>query len=81
MEDSHDGRCHYPTTRRDVPTPTPFTAVARPVAPDRPQRGHPEQTVASFADWCRRFILFPGKRHPRELGLTEVAQFLESAAL
>jgi hypothetical protein len=22
------------------------------------QRGHDEGTVATFADWCRRFILF-----------------------
>jgi integron integrase len=44
------------------------------------QRGHPEPTVIAFADWSRRFILFHGKRHPRELGLTEVGQFLESIA-
>jgi hypothetical protein len=44
------------------------------------QRGHVEPTVAAFADWCRRFILFHGKRHPRELGLPEVGQFLESIA-
>jgi hypothetical protein len=31
------------------------------------QRGHPEPTVAAFADWSRRFLLFHGKRHPREL--------------
>jgi integron integrase len=44
------------------------------------QRGHTEPTVAAFADWSRRFILFHGKRHPRELGRTEVGQFLESVA-
>jgi integron integrase len=36
--------------------------------------------VAAFADWSRRFILFNGKRHPRELGLAEIGQFLESLA-
>ena len=44
------------------------------------QRGHPEATAAGFAHWGRRFILFHGKRHPRELGLAEVSQFLESVA-
>jgi integron integrase len=36
--------------------------------------------VAAFSDWSRRFILFHGKRHPREMGLPEVSQFLESVA-
>jgi integron integrase len=44
------------------------------------QRGHPEQTVAAFADWILHFIRFHGLRHPRELGLTEVGHFLESIA-
>jgi hypothetical protein len=44
------------------------------------RRGHPEPAVAAFADWSRRYILFHGKRHPRELGLPEVVQFLESVA-
>jgi hypothetical protein len=44
------------------------------------QRGYPEATVAGFAHWGRRFILFHGKRHPRDLGLAEVSQFLESVA-
>jgi integron integrase len=36
--------------------------------------------VASFADWCRRFILFHSKRHPRELSVSAVGQFLQSVA-
>ncbi len=44
------------------------------------ERGHPEPAVAAIAGWSRRFILFHGKRHPRELGLPEVGQFLESLA-
>jgi integron integrase len=44
------------------------------------QHGHPEPAVASLADWARRFILFHGKRHPRDLGLTELGQFLDSVA-
>src|SRR5262245_31831369 len=33
-----------------------------------------------YADWARRFILFHGKRHPRELGMTEIGGFLEHLA-
>jgi hypothetical protein len=44
------------------------------------ERGHPEPTIAAFADWTRRFILFHGKRHPRALGPPEISQFLQSIA-
>jgi hypothetical protein len=44
------------------------------------QRGHAESSVAAFADWCLRFIRFHGKRHPREMGVPEIGQFLESVA-
>jgi integron integrase len=44
------------------------------------QHGHDAPTVTAFTDWCRRFILFHNKRHPRALGLSEVGQFLESVA-
>jgi hypothetical protein len=44
------------------------------------QRGHPARTVEALADWSLRFIRFHGRRHPREMGLTEVGQFLESVA-
>ena len=30
------------------------------------------RTEQAYVDWVRRFILFHGKRHPRELGLREV---------
>src|SRR5689334_15294950 len=29
-----------------------------------------------YADWARRFILFNGKRHPRDLGPGDVGRFL-----
>jgi integron integrase len=44
------------------------------------QTGHPKPTVVAFVHWNRRFILFHGKRHPRELGLPEVGHFLQSIA-
>ena len=33
-----------------------------------------------YADWARRFILFHGTRHPRELGPPEIARFLDHVA-
>jgi integron integrase len=34
------------------------------------------RTERAYADWIRRFILFHGKRHPQEMGETEIANFL-----
>ena len=34
------------------------------------------RTEMSYIDWIKRFILFNGKRHPGEMGETEVAAFL-----
>jgi len=72
------------------PSPQPAAATSpRPPTPPRfldqlrkaaRQRGHPDATAAAFTDCCRHFILFHGKRHPRDLGLAEVGQFLESVA-
>jgi integron integrase len=44
------------------------------------RHGHDESTVVAFIDWSRRFSLFHNKRHPGDLGLPEVVQFLESVA-
>ena len=34
-------------------------------------KGHSDEVAKEMADWCRRFVLFHGKRHPRELGRGE----------
>ena len=34
------------------------------------------RTEQAFVAWIRRFIVFHGKRHPRELGEREVTAFL-----
>src|SRR2546421_4111217 len=44
------------------------------------QRGASEPTTAQLVDWAWRFILFHGKRHPREMGPGEVAHFLGHVA-
>jgi integron integrase len=38
------------------------------------------RTEKTYTDWMRRFILFHGKRHPSEMGGTEVTSFLTSLA-
>jgi len=39
------------------------------------------RTEDTYVDWVRRFILFHGKRHPRDMGATEVAAFLTHLAV
>ena len=39
------------------------------------------RTEQSYVHWVKRFILFHGKRHPNELGETEVAAFLTHLAV
>jgi integron integrase len=38
------------------------------------------RTEEAYISWIRRYILFHGKRHPRDLGEPEVAKFLTSLA-
>lgn len=39
------------------------------------------RTEQAYVDWARRFILFHGKRHPRELGAPDVTAFLTHLAV
>jgi integron integrase len=39
------------------------------------------RTEEAYVDWARRFILFHGKRHPREMGADEVSAFLSYLAI
>lgn len=39
------------------------------------------RTEAAYVGWIRRFILHHGKRHPRELGEAEIADFLTHLAV
>ena len=38
------------------------------------------RTERTYAHWVRRFILFHGKRHPRDMGAVEVTAFLSALA-
>ena len=39
------------------------------------------RTEQTYIDWARRFILFHGKRHPRDMGAAEVEAFLSYLAV
>jgi integron integrase len=39
------------------------------------------RTEEAYVHWIRRYILFHGKRHPREMGEKEVADFLSALAV
>lgn len=39
------------------------------------------RTEEAYVDWVRRFILFHDKRHPREMGVSEIEAFLSHLAV
>lgn len=39
------------------------------------------RTETSYLDWIKRYILFHGKRHPRDLGKADIEQFLTHLAV
>jgi integron integrase len=39
-------------------------------------KGYSIRTEKSYVEWIRRFILFHGKRHPKEMGKEEIESFL-----
>lgn len=39
------------------------------------------RTEQAYLQWIRRFILFHGKRHPREMGAPELTAFLSDLAV
>ena len=39
------------------------------------------RTEKSYTDWIKRYILFHGKRHPKEMGEAEISQFLSHLAV
>src|SRR5256885_15895098 len=43
-------------------------------------RHYSRRTEQAYVGWIRRFIVFHGKRHPRELGEREVTAFLSTLA-
>jgi len=49
---------------------------------DRVRRlGYAKRTETSYVHWIKRYILFHGKCHPREMGKAEVEAFLTNLAV
>ena len=44
-------------------------------------RHYSRRTEDAYVTWIRRFIVFHGKRHPKEMGQPEIAAFLSSLAV
>jgi integron integrase len=45
------------------------------------RKHYSRRTEIAYVDWARRYILFHGKRHPRELGPPELTAFLNHLAV
>jgi integrase len=43
-------------------------------------RHYSRKTEKAYVGWIRRFILFHGKRHPRDMGAAEITRYLSSLA-
>ena len=39
-------------------------------------RGMSYRTEQTYADWIKRYIIFHQKRHPKEMGVSEIRDFL-----
>lgn len=66
----------------DYPPPPPSASPPKLLdqVRDRVRRlGYAKQTEQSYVRWVKRYILFHGKRRPREIGKAEVQAFLTSA--
>ena len=58
--------------------PSPLLGQVR----DRIRRKHYSiRTEQAYVDWIRRFVLHHNKRHPRDMGATEVEAFLTHLAV
>jgi integron integrase len=42
------------------------------------ERRYSERTVESYVYWIRRFVLYHGRRHPRDLGQSDIRAFLSA---
>ena len=45
------------------------------------RKGYSYKTEKSYVGWIKRFILYHGKRHPRDMGPAEIEQFLTHLAV
>ena len=60
-----------------APTPSRFLTQ---LAEAARRHGHSDATADEMEQWCRRFILFHGKRHPQEMGRAKLGSYLDHVA-
>ena len=66
---------HYNPSKHGAPPPKPLGLLER--ARDVARYKHYSiRTEQSYVEWIRRFVQFHGKRHPREMGVSEIRSFL-----
>jgi len=44
------------------------------------KRHYSIRTEQAYVDWIRRFIVFHGKRHPKDMGEAEISQYISHLA-
>ena len=77
---------------RFAPNPTPAAAAPAQMSPQAPRLldqlrarlrtlHYSIRTEQVYVDWARRFVLHHSKRHPRDMGATEVEAFLSHLAV
>lgn len=69
-----------PTIQHNLRTANPKPKLLDQLRAAAQQFGHPDSWTDEAGQWCRRFILFHGTRHPGDMGPAEVARFLEHVA-
>lgn len=75
----HIGKAN--TTPREALVPNPKLRLREQVGEVMRFRHYSIRTEEAYWNWIRRFILFHGKRHPRDLGAREVRAFLSHLAV
>jgi len=68
------------TTSRDGLIPNPKLRLREQVGEVMRYRHYSFRTEQAYWHWIRHYILFHGKRHPREMGAAEVREFLSHLA-
>jgi integron integrase len=69
-----------PTSTSDAPQHLPAPRLLDQVRWAIRTRHYSRRTEEAYVSWIRRFIVFHGKRHPRDLGAPEVSAFVSHLA-
>ncbi len=76
---------HIETAKASIPQvgfiPNPKLKLLDQVSQVRRFKHYSLRTEVTYREWIKRFILFHGKRHPREMGAFEVERFLSDLAV